>query len=306
MRISLPSPIIYLVALLLLLTGILANPLGAQSTEICNNGLDDDGDGLIDCEDEDCDILFIDNGQALGNSESYGLSLGDVDGDGDLDAWVANHDGQPNRVWLNEGGAQGGTPGNFIDSGQAFGSSLSTDVSLGDVDDDGDLDAWVTSDVNRVWLNEGGAQGGTPGIFIDSGQTLGSSYSDGVSLGDVDGDGDLDAWVTNGNGEPNRVWLNENPCPLCDEVFVDSGQEFGNSSSLDVTIGDVDGDGDLDAWVANAGAPNRVWLNAGGIQGGTPGNYIDSGQALGSAASREVALGDVDGDGDLDAWVANS
>ena len=45
------------------------------------------------------------------------------------------------------------------------------------------------------------------GTFTDSGQTLGTAAGYGVVFGDVDGDGDLDAMVTNQN-QPNKVWLN--------------------------------------------------------------------------------------------------
>ena len=41
-----------------------------------------------------------------------------------------------------------------------------------------------------------------------SGQSLGSSSSQGVSLGDVDDDGDLDAFVSNSN-QGNKVWIND-------------------------------------------------------------------------------------------------
>ncbi len=85
-------------------------------------------------------------GQDVGTSDSYGVSLGDVDGDGDLDAFVANCCG--NKVWLNDGS------GNFTVTGQSLGSSYS--ISLGDVDGDGHLDAFVVNDwANKVWLNDG-------------------------------------------------------------------------------------------------------------------------------------------------------
>jgi len=209
--------------------------------------------------------------------------LGDVDGDGDLDAFVANR-GQGNVVWLNDG------TGMYIDSGQTLGTAPTTGVALGDVDGDGDLDAWAANDgqANRVWLNDGA------GIFVDSGQSLGASESRGVVLGDVDGDGDLDAWVANAGSQGNAVWLNDGM-----GAYADSGQTLGSADSRGLDVGDVDGDGDLDAWVANEGQSNVVWLNDG------TGMYIDSGQILGSADSRGVGLGDVDGDGDLDAFVAN-
>ncbi len=239
---------------------------------------------------------FADSGQALDDSYSFGVALGDLDGDGDLDEWSTNK-GQPNRVWINQGGLQQGGLGDFGNSGQALGNSESLDVSLGDLDGDGDLDAWVANydgHLNRVWINDGS------GNFTDSSQALGNSDSTGVALGDLDGDGDLDAWVVNHN-QPNRVWINDGL-----GNFVDSGQTLGNSYSFDVALGDIDGDGDLDAWVANEfNQPNHVYINQGGIQGGVAGNFADSNQTLGSFGSLGVSLDDVDGDGDLDAWVAN-
>jgi len=280
----------------------------AQVAEICANGIDDDGDTLIDCDDPDCTFpLFSDS--SYGKSDSADVALGDLDGDGDLDAYVANSD-QANRVWTNQGGDQGGTPGTYADSGQALGNSRSVGVALGDLDGDGDLDAWVANynfQANRVWINQGGDQGGIPGTYADSNQDLGNSSSADVALGDLDGDGDLDAWVANRNTQANRVWINQGG----DQggtpgTYAYSGQALGNSNSRDVALGDLDGDGDLDAWVANINSQaNRVWINQGGDQGGTPGTYADSGQALRNSSSTGVALGDLDGDGDLDAWVAN-
>jgi len=81
-------------------------------------------------------------------------------------------------------------------------------------------------------------------------------------------------------------------------VFTDSGQRLGNADSLDVVLGDVDGDGDIDAVVANSDQANQVWRNDG------TGVFTDSGQRLGSSNTYAVALGDLDGDGDLDAFFA--
>jgi len=228
-------------------------------------------------------VNFIDSGQSLGSSDSLTVALGDVDGDGDLDALVANYD-QANRVWLNNGS------GIFSDSGQSLGSSKSQTLVLGDVDGDGDLDAFVANysgQANRVWLNNGS------GTFSDSGQSLGSSASISVALGDLDGDGDLDAFVTNYN-QGNRVWLNNGP-----GTFSDSGQSLGSSYSGKVVLGDLDGDGDLDAFVVNVQS-DHLWLNNGS------GAFSDSGQNFSSGASEGVALGDIDGDGDLDAFISHS
>jgi len=248
---------------------------------------------------------FSDSGQSLGGHDGHGVSLGDVDGDGDLDAFVANSpfrllDGG-NRVWINQGGLQGGMAGTFRDSGQSLGDVFSRDVSLGDLDGDGDLDAFVGNrrdEGNRVWINQGGTQGGTPGTFSDSGQSLGSYSSFGVSLGDLDGDGDLDAFVA--NRFDRLVWVNQGGLQGGTAGTFSPGQSFASSFSQRVELGDLDGDGDLDVFVANL---NRVWINQGGTQGGAQGTFSDSGQRLPRGGLR-LSLGDLDGDGDLDVFVA--
>jgi len=75
-----------------------------------------------------------------------------------------------------------------------------------------------------------------------------------VALGDLDGDGDLDAFVAN-NGA-NKVWLNTGTGNFSYR------QGLGGADSRGVALGDLDGDNDLDAFVANYGQPNRVWLTS--------------------------------------------
>ena len=74
-------------------------------------------------------------------------------------------------------------------------------------------------------------------------------------------------------------------------LFVDSGQRLGDNQSFSVALGDLNNNGHLDSYIANADQPNRVWFNDGS------GSFTDSGQRLGNSSSRCVTLGDVDGDG---------
>jgi len=231
---------------------------------------------------------FVDSGQSLGDGANRHVDLGDLDGDGDIDAFVGR-DGGADSVWLNDGS------GSFSDTGQSLGTARAFGVALGDLDADGDLDAFVANlnAANTVWMNNGS------GTFSNSGQTLGGSgNSNGVELGDIDGDGDLDAVVANGDGQGNTVWVNDGS-----GTFSDSGQSLGSGVSYHPALGDLDNDGDLDLFIGNSGSAegNRVYLNDGS------GVFTDSGQSLeaGSSYTEYVELGDLDGDGDLDAMTAN-
>jgi hypothetical protein len=231
------------------------------------------------------------SGEALG----YGVALGDLDNDGDLDAYLAKENA--NMIWLNDG------EGQFSDSGQRFGGDdpledMSIDVVLADLNGDSLLDVFevVYSGRHRVWLNDG------TGEFVESGQELkvGIGNSHGVAAGDLDDDGDLDVFVTVTDQMAFQVWFNDGG-----GRFTDSGQRLPSSNAQKVALGDLDGDGDLDAFMANSGnsdegAGNTVWLNDG------KGIFSDTGLRLGNSYSLQVALGDLDLDGDLDAFIVNS
>jgi len=230
---------------------------------------------------------FVDSLQSLASNFGRSATLGDVDGDGDLDIAVGSDTTVGNRVSLNNG------DGTFTDSGQSLDTGGTQTVVLGDVDGDGDLDmvsANAGNEPNSVYVNDGN------GVYTDSGQSLGSNWSISVALGDVDNDGDLDMAVANFNNQGNQVYLNDGA-----GSFDSFGVSLGTDSSHSVALGDLDGDGDLDMAVANNdnAQANRVYVNDG------TGVYTDSGQSLGSNLSVSVALGDIDNDGDLDMVVAN-
>ncbi|MEM7394363.1 MAG: FG-GAP-like repeat-containing protein, partial [Verrucomicrobiota bacterium] len=227
--------------------------------------------------------FFRDVGQSMGGSRSRGVALGDLDGDGDLDAFAAN-DFEANRVWMNTG------LGSFTNSGQTLGVRQSMAVELGDLDGDGDVDAWVANRTggSKVWLNNGSGQ------FSLNGQNLGLNQGWDVALGDLNGDGALDAIVATGDSDFNEVWLNDGAGQFS------SGGSLSTNDLRGVALGDLDGDGDLDAILACRTVPHQVWFNDGN------GVLSNSGQLLDAEPARDVVLGDLDGDGDLDAVFASA
>jgi hypothetical protein len=104
--------------------------------------------GGLELEPKGSGVLFIDSGQQLGSSDTSAVALGDLDGDGDLDAFAVSESGDERpTVWINQGGEQGGQAGLFAPNGQDFSVVASTDVVLGDLDGDGDLDAFIANEV---------------------------------------------------------------------------------------------------------------------------------------------------------------
>jgi hypothetical protein len=218
--------------------------------------------------------------QSLGNSKSMDVALGDLDGDGDLDAFVAN-DG-PNKVWLNDG------KGVFSDSGALLGGSNSASVDLGDIDNDGDLDAFVVGIKEQLWLNNGN------GTFTGSSLNINMDLANDGALADLDGDGDLDAFIAN-SSVGDRVILN-----MGKGVLNDSGLSLGSSSSFGVALGDLNDDNYPDAFIAKPNGGNEVWLNNGNA------TFKSNEQHLGKSSGWGVVLGNFRWENTLDAFVVNT
>ncbi|QXD16562.1 VCBS repeat-containing protein [Rhodocaloribacter litoris] len=121
-----------------------------------------------------------------------GVAVGDVDGDGLPDLYLARLRG-PNALYRNRGGWR------FEDVTEAAGVAapdrFSTGAVFADVDGDGDLDLLLTAmgGPHALFLNDG------TGRFTDASETAGlratPSGSTSMALADVDGDGDLDLYV---------------------------------------------------------------------------------------------------------------
>ena len=104
-------------------------------------------------------------------------------------------------------------------------------VELGDVDDDGDLDAVIGS---RLHLNDG------TGLLLEAPANLVSfaGRASAIALGDVDGDEDPDVFL--GNSAQNGLYLNDGA-----GVFSDASSSLPDHSdpTRAVAMGDLDGDG---------------------------------------------------------------
>jgi len=132
----------------------------------------------------------------------------------------------------------------------------------------------------------------------------------GIALLDYDGDGDMDVFLANGatldapeQGPGSRLYSNRG-----DGTFEDVSRRVGldlRRWAMGVAVGDYDGDGWDDLYVACHGA-NALLRNTAGAAGGR--RFVDMAQAAGVADahwSSSAAFADLDADGDLDLYVVN-
>ncbi len=197
-----------------------------------------------------------------GDSFGVGFCVEDFDGDGDLDILYPESDGGPMRLFHNDGG--------MVFSDQTVNSGLGQSLAPkqmvpGDLDNDGDLDVYVTNAWARdqLFINDGS------GHFTEEAVMRGIDFVEPcytVSFGDVNRDGWLDIYV--GVHElfmTDRLFLNDG-----DGTFTDITSTMG-----DVNLGytyaspffDYDGDGWIDILVMNdkgyALFPNMLLRNNG-------------------------------------------
>ena len=263
-----------------------------------------------------------------------GAALFDMDGDGDLDAYLVQGGslkGAPrhfNQLYRNDGSGrfENATAGSGSgDGGYGMG------VATGDYDGDGDTDLYVTNvGANALLQNDG------PGSFTDvtaPARVGDRSWGAGAAFLDYDGDGDLDLFAANyidwslearkecanSLGGPDYCSPRDYNAPARDLLYRNNGDgtfddvsaaagldaAFGNG--LGVVCGDFDGDGRTDIFVANDSVMNQLWMNRG------DGTFADEALLRGCAldeggiakAGMGVSAVDVDDNATLDLLVVN-
>ncbi len=217
--------------------------------------------------------------------ESLSVEIGDLDGDGDLDAVVTTGKFEPNQICVNDG------------TGRLLPQPLSLDhvrthaAAIHDLNAGGQPDIMLA--VERAddgagvpYLNEGGLQ------FIKQTELpIGKSFA--IAVADFNGDGSPDilpgVW-----GKDSSLWLNDGS----GKFVRDDSLLLRDAPCLGVAIGDLSDDGHPEAVFALANRPDLAWQNDG------EGRLRSSNQRLTPGTSRDVALADFDGDGRLDIVTA--
>ncbi|RZJ90114.1 MAG: hypothetical protein EOO20_09105 [Chryseobacterium sp.] len=198
----------------------------------------------------------LSNAIPLEANSSLGPTWADYDRDGLMDLFVPNGIGSKNSLFHNDGNGTFSKKNNIInqEGGKSVGSCW------GDIDNDGDLDLFVTnSNTTTNFLYKNLGNGNFQKITTSIVNQGGSSH--GCSFADIDNDGDLDLFVTN---DKIRKFLyfndgNGNFTENRDEAITyNFGLSFGHAWS------DYDHDGDLDLAVAtHSNQKNHIFINNG-------------------------------------------
>lgn len=128
----------------------------------------------------------------------------------------------------------------------------------------------------------------------------GSHLNNGLALGDYDGDGREDLYVSALNGGPNRLYRNLGNF-LFEEVSAQAGVNYAGTSKVS-SWADIDNDGDADLYVGNRDEADLLYINQG------DGSFVEEGAIRGIYnlfATSSVLFSDINRDGWLDLYLGN-
>lgn len=230
-----------------------------------------------------------------------GMTFGDIDGDGDDDLGLVA-DGRP-QVWAASAAATFGSPRPREAPFDAGAGPMFSSV-VHDYDRDGVADLAIGRD-QRIELRRGLGNGDfeAPEILA-----LPDGRATDLAFGDVDGDGDQDL-VASILGEGPLLWIDSGgtyfPVPLHPVGTIHRGTA--------IALGDFTGDGFPEIVMGTVrGQQDRFYRNGGGdCTTGDSGDqtywqgFNEPQVFSGTQLTADIALGDVDHDGDLDILMAH-
>lgn len=230
-----------------------------------------------------------------------GVSFFDYDNDGWDDITLANKANDPVRFFKNNSGTFVEETFNITITGQ------SKQAVWVDYDNDGDNDLFVTQlyGINKLYQNDGN--------FVFTDVTVAAGFPNtayktyGVSFGDYDNDGHLDAFLCNKDDDgiiPNYLYHNNGDGTFTN-VSTESGISHYGHLSFCSAFFDYDKDGFQDIYISNDrfDNPNIMYHNNG------DGTFTDASSITGTALvanAMSTTIDDFDYDGWLDIYVTNT
>ena len=281
---------------------------GVSFADFDNDGWDD----LTFATEEGTEIYFLKNNDGIFNSVSLnGISNTfktkqviwiDYDNDGDQDFFVTGFEGV-NKFYKNEGDM------NFTDISSTIGF-FQTDlftygVSFADMDNDGDLDAFISNrdgeaDDQRNYLYRN-----DEGTYIDITESAGLSMSSHLSfcsiIFDYNKDGFQDIYISNDKPDNLNILYKNNGDGTFDDVSEYSGAGIG-INAMTTTIGDYNNDGWFDIYITNTPEGNELLRNNGD---GTFTNVAEATATTFNSVGWGAVFLDADSDGLLDLYVSS-
>ncbi len=235
------------------------------------------------------------------NELKLGISAVDIDNDNDQDIYLC-YLNSTNKLLLNNGS------GFFRNVSEKKSRACdnykrSNAAAFADVDLDGDLDLFITSEEgsNRLFANDG------TGHFTDITQSSGLATAAGgmcASFADVDNDGYPDLCVSFWYPS-NKLYINETKQGKihCRDITARTDLAKATpSKSNAVTFADVNNDGFIDLFIANRNSANKLYINNG------KGGFTDRTREyfpLENFLTNGAVFADFDLDGFLDLYITN-